>query len=51
MAIPSPQDFINGIKDLLKRMRLRVIIEPGRSLVGNTSLFVCKVTGVKSNVF
>ena len=30
-------------------MNLKLIIEPGRSIVGNTCIFVNKVTGVKSN--
>jgi diaminopimelate decarboxylase len=30
-------------------MNLKLIIEPGRSLVGNTCVFVNKVTGVKTN--
>jgi diaminopimelate decarboxylase len=30
-------------------MNLKLIIEPGRSLVANTSIFVNKVTGIKSN--
>jgi diaminopimelate decarboxylase len=28
---------------------LKLIIEPGRSMVGNTTYFVTKVIGVKSN--
>ena len=30
-------------------MNLKLIIEPGRSLVGNTTVFVSRVIGVKSN--
>ena len=30
-------------------MNLKLIVEPGRSLVGNTTVFVSKVIGVKSN--
>ncbi len=30
-------------------MNLKLIIEPGRSLVANTCIFVNKVTGIKSN--
>jgi diaminopimelate decarboxylase len=42
-------DLINSIRDLVKLMKLKLIIEPGRSLVGNTTIFVNKVIGVKSN--
>ena len=30
-------------------MNLKLIIEPGRSIIGNTTVFVNRVTGVKSN--
>ena len=30
-------------------MNIKLIIEPGRSLVGNTTILVNKVIGVKSN--
>jgi len=42
-------DLLNQIRDLIVQMKLRLIIEPGRSLVGNTVIFVNKVTGVKTN--
>ena len=32
-------------------MKLKLIIEPGRSLIGNTTILVTKVIGVKSNGF
>jgi diaminopimelate decarboxylase len=47
--IPTPMDLVNSIRDLVKLMKLKLIIEPGRSLVGNTTIFVNKVIGVKSN--
>jgi diaminopimelate decarboxylase len=37
------------VRDLVKRENLTLIIEPGRSMVGNTSAFVSRVTGVKTN--
>lgn len=46
--IPTPSDLINSIRDLLPK-EITLIIEPGRSLVGNTSVFVNRVTGVKTN--
>jgi diaminopimelate decarboxylase len=30
-------------------MNLKLIIEPGRSMIGNTCIFVNRVIGVKSN--
>ena len=46
--IPTPSDLIDSIRDLLSE-DITLIIEPGRSLVGNTSVFVNRVTGVKTN--
>ena len=48
-SIPSPEDLLHGIRDLVKDMKLKLIIEPGRSVVGNTCILVTKVIGVKSN--
>ena len=47
--IPTPKDLIDTVRDLIIKMNLKLIIEPGRSMVGNTTVFVNKVTGVKSN--
>lgn len=41
--------MIDTVRDLIKKMDLKLIIEPGRSMVGNTTIFVNKVIGVKSN--
>ena len=46
--IPTPSDLIDSIRDLLPE-NITLIIEPGRSLVGNASVFVNRVTGVKTN--
>jgi diaminopimelate decarboxylase len=48
-SIPTPMDLLNQIRDLVEQMKLKVILEPGRSLVGNAVIFVNKVTGVKTN--
>lgn len=46
--IPTPKEFIDGIRDeLLSDMTL--IVEPGRSIVGNAAILVNRVTGIKSN--
>jgi diaminopimelate decarboxylase len=42
-------DLIDTIRDLIVKMNLKLIIEPGRSMVGNTTIFVNKVIGVKAN--
>uniref|UniRef100_A0A7S3FW66 diaminopimelate decarboxylase n=1 Tax=Strombidium rassoulzadegani TaxID=1082188 RepID=A0A7S3FW66_9SPIT len=47
--IPTPKDLIDTVRDQIVEAKLKLIIEPGRSLVGNTSIFVSKVIGVKSN--
>lgn len=47
--IPTPMDLLNQIRDLIIQMKLKLIIEPGRSLVGNAVIFVNRVTGVKTN--
>lgn len=47
--LPTPRDLIDTVRDLVKSRGLILIIEPGRSLVGNTAAFVSRVTGTKSN--
>jgi diaminopimelate decarboxylase len=47
--IPSPADLINTIRPQLVAAGLTIIIEPGRSLIGNTGIMVSKVIGVKTN--
>jgi len=47
--IPTPSDLIDTVRDLIEKMDLKLIIEPGRSMVGNTTVFVNTVIGVKSN--
>lgn len=37
------------VRELVKSEGLTLIIEPGRSLVANTAVFVNHVTGVKTN--
>lgn len=49
MKIPKPMDLIDTVRDLVKEKKLKLIIEPGRSMVGNTTVFVNRVIGVKSN--
>lgn len=46
--IPTPTDLIDSIRGLLTD-DMTLIIEPGRSIIGNTAVFVNRVTGVKTN--
>ena len=46
--IPTPTDLIDSVRDLLLDGTV-LIIEPGRSIIGNAAVFVNRVTGVKSN--
>ncbi len=46
--IPTPTDLIDSIRGLLTD-DITLIIEPGRSIIGNTAVFVNRVTGVKTN--
>lgn len=47
--LPTPKDLIDTVRELVKSEGLTLIIEPGRSLVANTAVFVNHVTGVKTN--
>jgi len=47
-SLPSPSDLVNSIRALLPS-ELTLIIEPGRSIIGNAGVLVNQVTGVKSN--
>ena len=46
--IPTPSDLINSIRDVLSS-DVALIIEPGRSIIGNTAVLVNRVVGVKTN--
>jgi diaminopimelate decarboxylase len=47
--IPTPQELIDAIRPCLAGRDLTLIIEPGRSLIGNAGILVCRVIGVKRN--
>jgi len=47
--IPTPMDLMDSIRDVIMPLNLKLIIEPGRSLIGNTCVLVTKVIGVKQN--
>jgi diaminopimelate decarboxylase len=46
--LPTPAELIDSIRNLLTD-DLALIIEPGRSIIGNTAVLVNRVTGVKTN--
>ncbi|XP_051120011.1 diaminopimelate decarboxylase 1, chloroplastic-like [Andrographis paniculata] len=48
-VLPTPQDLIDTVRELVISRDLNLIIEPGRSLIANTCCFVNRVTGVKTN--
>ena len=47
----DPRDFAAAVTPLLSELGLAVILEPGRSLVGNAGVLVCRVEYVKQNAF
>lgn len=47
----TAQDFADAILPLLKKTGLKIIMEPGRFIVGNAGIFVTKVLYVKDNGF
>ena len=46
--IPTPRNLVDSIRELLP-VGITLIIEPGRSIIGDTAVFVNRVTGVKTN--
>ena len=47
----TAQEYAEGILPLLKKTTLKIIMEPGRFIVGNAGIFVTKVLYVKDNGF
>jgi diaminopimelate decarboxylase len=45
-SFPTPSDLVDSLRDLLPQ-DATLILEPGRSLVGNAGIFICRVIGVK----
>lgn len=48
-ALPTPKDLIDSVRDVVNRLGIVLMIEPGRSIVGAASALVNKVIGVKTN--
>lgn len=49
VSMPTPMDLIDSIRSKLQGRQFTFMLEPGRSLVANTGIFVAPVTGTKSN--
>lgn len=47
--LPTPMDLINTVRDLVSSLGLTLVIEPGRSMVANSAVMACTVTGTKTN--
>ena len=47
--LPSPKDLIDTVRGTVAGEGLTIIIEPGRSMVGNAGALVNTVTGTKTN--
>jgi len=47
----SPSAFARAVLPFLKKLGLSVIMEPGRFLVGNAGILLCRVQYVKNNAF
>lgn len=48
--LPTPKDLIDTVRDLVSSLGLTLIIEPGRSMVATSSVFVNTVTGALLSV-
>ena len=46
-APPLPKELSSELKDLLKGREVRIILEPGRSIIGNAGILVGKVLYIK----
>jgi diaminopimelate decarboxylase len=48
--MPTPSDLLSTVGQRLTHSGLTLVLEPGRSLIGDVALLVTKVVGVKRNV-
>ena len=49
VIMPTPRQLIDTVRADIQRLGLKLVIEPGRSMVGNAGALVNNVTGVKRN--
>ncbi len=45
--LPHPDDYISAVKDLFADLPITVVVEPGRSLIGNAGILVMSVLASK----
>ena len=48
-SMPHAQDLVNAISELWPSTEMTLILEPGRSLIGNAAVLVTKVLGTKTS--
>ena len=48
-VLPTPADLIDTVRDIVAKLGLTLVIEPGRSMVANSAALVNTVTGAKTN--
>jgi len=46
---PSPSEYVQALLPLLNNTKLKLLIEPGRAIVGNAGILVTDVTYLKTN--
>jgi diaminopimelate decarboxylase len=46
--LPSKSDFVDSITNIIKPLGLKILIEPGRSIVGDAGLLISKVLYTKT---
>lgn len=47
----TAQDFANAVLPYLEKLNIKIVMEPGRFIVGNAGIFVTKVLYLKDNGF
>jgi len=45
--IPEPGDYVSAMYDLFSDIKATIIVEPGRSIIGNAGILIMKVIAVK----
>ncbi len=48
-APPSPYEYVQALLPLLENKKIKLLIEPGRAIVGNAGILVTHVTYLKTN--
>jgi diaminopimelate decarboxylase len=49
--LPYPADYVSAVKDLFRDLPITVIIEPGRSVVGNAGILIMRTLFTKKTKF